>query len=221
MNKEDKKIKFQITAIICACLALFAFAIIYFIIDSRKTATLSTTIAPSTATITINGKKYKPNEELRFAPANITATISADGFKSQDFVLNLEKDQTSYIVTYLIPENDDLSWYDQDYAESRLFLKVNNILTNQYAEDYATKYPISTILPITVVEVDPVTYDWTEYRIDSGKFDGCNSDFCIKITDTTGGNREKALNKIREKGFNPNEYQIIYEETPIQPLPQN
>ena len=219
MDKEDRKIKLRLIAIVGTFLLICIFAIVNYIIDSRKTATLSSTIAPSTAIITINGKKYPINQEIRFEPTDITATVSADGFQSQNFNLHLEKDQTSTITTYLVPDNNDLSWYEQDFTESRLYLKVNSILTSQYANKYAEKYPVSTILPIVVVEVDPVTYDWTEYRIDSGEFNECKTEFCIKITDTTGGNREKALERIRKEGFNPDDYQIIYKETPIEPLP--
>ena len=41
----------------------------------------------------------------------------------------------------------------------------------------------------------------------------------LTITDSTGGNRDRAINLIREKGFNPNDYEIIYSYVPPEPLP--
>lgn len=219
MNNQKKGKLIIFGGIVFFCVIVIM-SIILYIIDSRKTATLHTIIAPSFAKIIINNKTFTPNHDIRLEPGEYTVAVQAENFQSQEQKLTLEDHQTTTLALYLDPNDGNaFTWYETHDKEYSYFLSASNYLANQSATEYAEKYPISAILPFTVVEVDPVTYDWTEYKVGGGKFDGCNSDYCIKITDTTGGNREKALDKIREKGFNPNDYQILYEETPIQPLP--
>lgn len=218
MNQQ-KKGKLIIASGIIFFIAIVIIAIIFYIVDSRKTATLHTIIAPSYAKIIINDKTYPVNRDIRFEPGEYTVTIKADEFEAQEQEITLENHHATTLALYLDPDSGDtFTWYETHDTEYSYYLSAANYLANESAADYAAKHPVATVLPFTVVEVDPITYDWTEYAVDGGNFEGCNSDFCIKITDTTGGNREKALQKIREKGFNPNDYQIIYEYTPIAPL---
>lgn len=85
------------------------------------------------------------------------------------------------------------------------------------AKTYSEAHPIIAKLPIIYAHYD-ANYNYTEFRIDGGEFSGCKTNFCLKVTDTTGGNYDAALEKIREAGFNPDDFQILYEYTPIVPL---
>lgn len=221
MNEQRKgRIILFSAAIIFAAITIIS--VIFYIIDSRKTATLHTIIAPSFAKVLVNNKKFSANQDIRLEPGEYNITVQADGFQTREQQLVLHDQEITTLALYLNPnEGDAFTWYEIHGDEYAYYLSASNYLANQSANEYAAKYPVSAILPFTVVEVDPVTYDWVEYKVGGGKFDGCASDYCIKITDTTGGNREKALDKIREKGFNPDDYQILYEETPIKPLPTN
>ena len=82
---------------------------------------------------------------------------------------------------------------------------------------YAEKYPVVEILPLIVAEYD-AEYNYTEYRIDGGSADECSGDFCLIITDTTGGNESAARELLENKGYHPDDYEIIYHYTPITPL---
>lgn len=219
---EHKRVKL-ITIIASLILIVFVIAIVVITIaNSRKTATLETKIVPLSATITIQEKKYRPNQNYKFEPGEMTATISAEGYQSKEVPLNLKDGETTTLAVALYAADGTYSTYCQSITydkECQLFEEIMQIQSTQAAAEYAAQYPVSTMLPLNVVEVDPTTYDWTEYRIDCGYFEECkNPDFCIKITDTTGGNREKALQKIRDGGFNPNDYEIIYEYVPVIPL---
>lgn len=203
-------------------IALVVVAIIFYVIDSRKTSILRTIIAPSFATLTVNNKTYPINKDIRFEPGEYSITISADGFQSAQENIVLKDQETTTFAIYLErTDGDTFSWYEGHNEEYSTFMSAANYLADQSAANFAAKYPVSSILPFNIVEVDPVTYDWTEYKVGGGKTDDCKTEFCIIITDTTGGNREKALDKIREKGYNPDDYQIIYKYTPIEPLPTN
>lgn len=211
--------KKPLLGIIILTILIIVIPVTIFIINSGKTATLQTTIAPSSAVITFDNNSYQVNRDYKFRPTSTKATISADGFQSQEIDLELKDNETTHIFLYLIPEDGDMSWYDERPEETKLLLAVGGLQALQYAEDYHKKYPISTVLPLTFVDVNPETYEWTEFRIDGGEFNDCKTnDYCVKITDSTGNNHERALNLIREKGFNPVDYEIIYEYAPIEPL---
>ena len=82
---------------------------------------------------------------------------------------------------------------------------------------FLEKYPIINELPIIYAYYDE-QYNYTEFRIDGGTFDECSKDFCLKITDTTGGNYDFAKELIKNAGFNPDDYELLYEYKPITPL---
>lgn len=204
--------------------ALVVYAIISFIISLSRSATLSTTIAPSFATLTIDRKQYKANQEIKLKPTeNTTVVISAEGFKSQEISISLTKNETSSITTFLTPNDDDMSWYYSRPEENRLLLMVGGIQAAESAQKYAETYPISTVLPIISVENNQETNEWREFRIDGGKLEDCkkNPEFCLVITDSTGDNRNRAIKAIQDKGFNPNNYEIIYKYKPIEKLDQS
>ena len=82
---------------------------------------------------------------------------------------------------------------------------------------YLKAHPIINELPIIYANYDE-QYNYTEFRIDGGEFPECSTDFCLKITDTTGGNYAHARELIKNSGYNPDDYEIIYEYKPITPL---
>ena len=84
-------------------------------------------------------------------------------------------------------------------------------------ENAAKSYPILNILPIIIDEYD-AEYNYTNYRIDGGNEDRCTHDFCLIITDTTGGNEENAKTQITNRGYDLNDYEIIYHYEHIEPL---
>lgn len=211
-TNNHKRIVTITTAIVVGLFVLIP--LVVFLINSTKTATLKTIIAPSFATITIDGKTHTVNSELKFAPTTTKATISARGFQPQTVDLELIAHETTTLALYLLPEDGDLGWYSRNPNEQRFFSSVTDFQALQSANAYREKYPISEILPISVVDTNPPSYQLKEYRIDLGQFDGCQSDFCLKITDRTGGNEAEALQQIRSKGFNPNDYEIIYSYEP-------
>ena len=83
---------------------------------------------------------------------------------------------------------------------------------------YSEDHPIVEKMPIIYAKYEDGYKKYTEFRIDAGKFENCKKDFCLKISDTTGGNYEKALEEIRKAGFEPKDFEIIYENKPIEPL---
>lgn len=108
------------------------------------------------------------------------------------------------LITLMIDNNDKNEenngvpedWYAKDVEEE--------------ARKYAEKYPAITKLPIVYAKYLNGYADYMEFRIDGGAFEECKTDFCLKITDETNNSREKSYEILREKGINPDDYEIIY-----------
>ena len=78
------------------------------------------------------------------------------------------------------------------------------------SESYTEKYPIIKDLPIVVAEYD-AEYNYTEYRIDGGKDSLCSENFCLYVTDYTGAGLDAARQTIKDKGYNPDDFEIHYD----------
>lgn len=80
-------------------------------------------------------------------------------------------------------------------------------------ESFDKKYPISTKLPIRIEYYVDGYGAHVKYNIYSHLTgEGENESFSVLIEDYTGGNYEPALERIRNLGFNPNDYEIEYKD---------
>lgn len=92
---------------------------------------------------------------------------------------------------------------EEDYKKAAEYKKENEIIKD---------------LPIIYAKYSNGYESYREFRIDGGKFDECKRDFCLVIKDSTGGNREAALNEIKKRGYDVSKYEIIYKEELIEEL---
>ena len=207
--------KKHLVLIIIFSVLIFITLILFIVALSLKDTTeVEIRIAPSSATVTIDGKEYQ-NGTFRISSGNHQVKIEKAGFEAKEFSFNTA--ETTKVYSYLIETDGSYNWYLNHQDDALLLTSIGDYESHLKSASYAKKYPISTILPIIYANYDEA-YNYTEYRIDGGEFPGCNSDFCIKITDTTGGNYDAAIQKLKETNFNPGDYQIIYEYTPIEEL---
>ncbi len=220
--EHQQKVKLAIKIGATTFVLFILVAVGLFVNSLRFSAELKIVVAPTFAKVEINGRKFSSEEIAKVEPGETTAKITADGFQSQEINLNIVEDGENNLYAYLLPEGDEgLSWYAKDDAEGMRLTAVSDALSDIERAEYLKRYPITAMLPLQVVEETSEKYTWRTYRIDSGKFEGCQSDFCVKITDETGGNHDAALQKIRDAGYNPDDYEIIYQYTPVQPLSED
>lgn len=212
MKKTYKYIVYGILGILAAFVLLI-------LVTKSSTASVEIRVAPADAIITINGKEYKNGTyQLPTGEAKIHIEFGAD-FVAQDYTINIPEKQgeVTKIFTFLNQRDGTTSWYDSHESDALLMTTIGDYLASEKAKKYLEDHPITNNLPIIVAEYDK-NYNYTEYRIDGGKFEQCKSDFCIKITDTTGNNLEVAKQKIKNLGFSLTDFEIIYEYKPIEQL---
>lgn len=216
MKKITNKLKQQkIILIILSCVILFGliFTLIFY---QTSLATVDLLVAPVSSKITINNKEYK-NGQHKLTPGEYEVIISKEDFNTKTFKLSLKAGKTTNLHTFLDQTDGLETWYINHNEDDLIRTQIGDEQATKASEKYNKKYPIVSVLPLIYADYDD-NYNYTEYRIDGGKYDECKKEFCLKITDSTGGNEEKAKRFIQENGFDPNDYEIIYEYTPIEPL---
>ena len=194
-------------------IALTFVTVILFItaISMKDTTEIEIRVAPISATVSIDGKTYQ-NGTFRIPSGIHNVKIEKSGFQTKEFTFDTNVSDKLY--SYLVENDGSYNWYLNHNEDSLLLTSIGDYESKIASGNYTKNYPIIQVLPIIYANYDK-EYNYTEYRIDGGSFDDCKTDFCIKITDTTGGNYDAAIEKIRETGFNPNNYQILYEYKPI------
>lgn len=207
-QKELNYKKITIISIIVFIVISIVFIVVT-IINHLKSAQIQILVAPTFAKVQIDGKTYPSSKSLNFFPSDneLTANISADGFISQEVKITPSKNSTSYIYVVLEHESDD-TWYNATEKETDRKQAVLDSLSSAEVEKFVQKYPVTSILPYINNQNNITTY-----RIDYGNIEGCKADICLKITDYTGENKENALKYLSDNGFNPDNFEIIYENT--------
>ncbi len=218
INSQNKSKNSFLLAILLPAifLLLVIVGLSIFITDQSRLATLDILVSPVSSEITINGQTYK-NGSHKLEPGTYTAEIKKPDFITKTFTLTLVSGKTTNLHTYLNQTDGSLSWYLSHNDDAILATQIGDEEADQLMENAAKSYPILNILPIIIDEYD-AEYNYTNYRIDGGNEDRCTHDFCLIITDTTGGNEENAKTQITNRGYDLNDYEIIYHYEPIEPL---
>lgn len=80
---------------------------------------------------------------------------------------------------------------------------------DMFSDDISTKFPITTKLPLTVSEYSNNYTKYVNYYIGYTISDD-HDEIVIDIKDYIGNGREDALQKIRDLGYDPDDYEIDY-----------
>lgn len=214
MEKLSRYIKnHPIPVVIIVSLIFFALVLVVTALSLNPTSEVEILVAPESATVSINGKTYK-NGTYKLPSGDVSVKIEKDDFTPKEYTFNTLKNNKLY--DYLT-QNGDLSWYDSHPEDAIILTTIGDYEADLTANSFIEKYPISKNLPVIIAEYDNDD-NYIEFRIDGGKFENCDRDFCLKITDSTGNNLAYAREEIRKLGFEPNNFEIIYEYDPVIPL---
>ncbi len=213
-NSEKPRPKTLFIISMCAFVAIAIAVIILAIIDARKTASLEILVAPSFANVELDQHNFGSNQTVKYYPGDYKVTVSAPGFTPQELDLALTTHQTSQLYLYLTPEDGSLDFYSRNPEEDNLLQEVISHICLTESSEFLAKYPIASILPYEHYTQNEF-FEPTGYRIDYGHFDACKSPFCLQVTSYTKSGLDDAKSYLRENGFNPNDYEIILNYTPL------
>lgn len=188
-------------------------------IHNAKTVTIDIAVAPSEALIELNGSKYDNFTSFDVFPGDCHVKISLDGMQTKEFDLSLADGEFKKIRAYLLDENGGFDYYLENPDE---ILNLAEVADDEVAQEFVVEYErVAKILKDLPIEYDAYFNNYSEYvyyeiRQDSGA--NCDKMVCLKIIDYTGGNEQRAKDKIVEMGYNLKDYGISYSYEPIESL---
>ena len=158
-------------------------------------------IVPSDATITINGNRIGSGSQW-IAAGKYEVIVQKDGFASTKKTINItEAKEQNVVAASLKAESDEAKkWaenHQQEYSKNE---KYGAIEANNEGEYFSQTNPITTKLPF----VDPYyTISYTPSENDS-----------VDLTISTPSPRYRfyAVEKIRELGYDPTDFKIIFKD---------
>lgn len=229
--KKPANFKLLLMTVIIVIIITIVTAVTY---QHLHSSTLIIQVAPTNATITINSKTYQNGLFTTTPKDQVEATISADGFKTKQISFSLEKNKTNKLFTYLVPENDDWSYYEKVENQDSLsilltnsgyqswdLIKVNSNLTTDQdtsADKLIKELSVKTVTPIQFsVCGEPATRsncDSISIGYDYSK--KCDNMLCLVITGRKSNISQDTLNlvktKLSEKGYNFTDYHYTYQQ---------
>lgn len=145
MFDEKKKRKIIIT-IISVVMAIILISIVAMVDRARHSATLEIAVAPESATLLLNGKKYE-NGIYHLLPGVYEVSLTLDGMEPYSDTIELVKDETFYLYKYLTGPDGDLSWYYEHPDDAMIFTTISDFEANKKATEYAAQDPIFKVTP--------------------------------------------------------------------------
>lgn len=171
--------------------------------NSRFSASVKLTVAPSDAKIRIGESTARPGDTVRLEPGDYTVIITRTGFFSYAEQISLENGDEKLVLAALESSAESTAnWYYEHPEDDSIATGVISEQVTQSAEEYTKKYPITSILPIFE--------DF--YRIDYGLCQATDDEFCIFITALAGARSTAANRLMGLSGYDPAEYHIEYQQ---------
>ena len=206
------------TGLISLNVVMIIAIIIAILLHQAKTATIDIRVAPAEATISLNDNQYNNFESHEIFPGNYHVKISMDKMQTKEYDISLENDGYAKIWDYLLDDNGSFDYYISHPSDELILSEIakeDDQSAQAFIEKYKKKIAILNILPINYDAYTDNFAFYTQYHIkNDDSVENCPKIACLIIEDNTGGNEQRALDRIKESGFNPDDYEIKYEFLP-------
>lgn len=230
--RYEKPLKIGLVALIVISVALIA--VFGFIIPAVQGANQPTTmefgVAPTAATITVDGDTYTTGVYENFPVGTHTAEITAPGFESKTVEFTVVEHQANTLFTYLYNLEEGLDYFQRSEADLAILSKVDDPTVQGWLVAYNQAVSIQNELPATVRFEYNQPYQYTDIDgslvqdsrpatvevelTDGSAMAGCELAFCLWV-DTGFVGRDLAAPfveaQIVEMGYDPSDYYIMYD----------
>lgn len=211
----------KIATIITFNLVVVVIVVIAIIIHFAKTAVVDILVAPKDAVVTLNGRRYDNQKQHDVLPGNYHVKITMDGMQTKEYDITLERTGFVKIWDYLLDVNGSFDYYNTHPEDETILAEVvedNDEAAKAFIAQYDKITSIFDQLPIIDQTSSAngnmfgVKYMYDTLILENGAdMEQCQNPFCIYAKDTLGGREDYTKNLILELGFDPSDYQIIYE----------
>jgi hypothetical protein len=201
MLVNNKKLLVVIFSVLIVALIVIA---IYEAIPKTK---VLITVAPGEVQLSIDNKQditVSDNQTLSITPGTHTFKVSESQFASYSTSLTFKKGQTTELLVALTAETTEAQTkLDNSDVSQAVIQRFQGNIEQAQTNALNKKYPIIADLPIETDLYSINVCPSQKYPNDPTKIA-----LCIIETDPSVG--QYALNAITNKGFSPNNYEIIY-----------
>ena len=160
-------------------------------------------VAPTDATVTINGNKAKIGKNLANS-GTYQIGASREGFEPYTKTIKVGNDEDAYAGLVLYPKESEFSnWYLDNRSEAENAESISGKNSDIVATQNKQNSPLITRLPAIY---RPFSIDYgksKKYPNDPGKI-------AIYIKALNPADRQSALRWIENRGFNPADYEIVF-----------
>ncbi len=162
---NNSKISYKTVAILVAIVAILAIigTVAY---NLLKSAELSILVAPSTATVKINGKAYTNGQHKFFPKDNVEVEISSPGYQAQTTTIDLLANQVTLLRAALEDEDGGYGSYLHDGDTYGLLQLIAPTIGDSELADFIVK----TDKKIGILSILPVNENTGEFFKDQHGF---------------------------------------------------
>ena len=121
-------------------------AVLFAIIEGRKSVSLDILVAPKDAVITLNGERYK-NGEYRVEPGEYEVSITREGLEPYYKVVDFADGEDVKMYLYLTGVDGDMSWYLTHSEDDMIVTSIGDYYANKKSQEYAASDPIFAVTP--------------------------------------------------------------------------
>ena len=205
-EKQKKIVRGTAFFIIIAFIGLVIYSVINLIVNADKTATIKILVAPSDATVIIDGRNYPTDRTIKIEPGTYAVKIEKEGFISFNGSIKADADATAYLYEYLNEENENGTYYKDNEQELSRTQRIADKKADIFQENYTGSDNIWNVTP----------YDDypSGYKIYAEKEE--NGSVIVNIYLYTCDNsrveklKKKALEYLEEKKIDLNKYIVRY-----------
>ena len=188
------------------------------IYNMAKSAELSILVAPSSATIKINGEEYTNGQYKFFPQKNVEVEILSPEYQSQTQTIDLIANETTLLRAVL---EDEDGGYDS-YLESLETYNQIKMLAPAIGNQKLTDLVNATEKKLAILDILPLSENIGEFYADKHGFivsrddnativqvmpssDDCGVVPCLEVYESNG-DLSKVKSVLKEKGYDPEAY---------------
>lgn len=148
-SNENQKRIVRATAvfIICTFIGIVIYSIVHLIINADKTATIEVLVAPSDATVLIDGKHYSTDTKVRIKPGTYAVKIEKDGFISYNGSIKASDGETSYLYEFLNETDENGTYYKDHEKEAGRAQQISDKIADIFHQNYTGTDNIWNVTP--------------------------------------------------------------------------
>lgn len=207
VNKFQNLTKLQKSLVFILPISLVIIIVFSFLYTSTYNAKVKILIAPKTAELYIDGKKYNNSSSISLTSGEKQVLIKANGFQEYNKKINFSKDKTNLIYQWLIPTEDNKNYYDNNKDEWTLRETIDQSGLAIEMEEYNND-PIFKVTPVANYKLG-FTASASRDEKDFNKIT-LTIDLITCHEERINELKKKAESYFNQKGINLSKYNVKY-----------